>query len=127
MHWTSSHACCSIAATRSPTPRSFATRASSSPMPTTGLEHHQVASVEMGQGTRTMHAQIVADSLGIPIGQASAAPYAINWSNVPIGEYRLRVRATDSQGATFEEVFAITITGITTTNRMTAMALARPK
>ncbi|MGH8513216.1 MAG: Ig-like domain-containing protein, partial [Gammaproteobacteria bacterium] len=34
-----------------------------------------------------------------PIGEASTAPYAISWSNVPIGEYRLRVRATDSQGA----------------------------
>ena len=34
------------------------------------------------------------------IGETSAAPHAINWPNVPEGEYRLRVRATDNTGAT---------------------------
>jgi CO/xanthine dehydrogenase Mo-binding subunit len=33
----------------------------------------RVASVEMGQGTRTMHAQIVADALGIPYEQVEVA------------------------------------------------------
>jgi CO/xanthine dehydrogenase Mo-binding subunit len=34
----------------------------------------RVASVEMGQGTRTMHAQIVADALGIPYEQVEVSP-----------------------------------------------------
>ena len=34
------------------------------------------------------------------IGATSAAPHAIDWPNVPEGEYRLRVRATDNTGAT---------------------------
>jgi RHS repeat-associated protein len=34
-----------------------------------------------------------------PIGEAGSAPYALNWASVPEGEYRLRVRATDSEGA----------------------------
>jgi CO/xanthine dehydrogenase Mo-binding subunit len=34
----------------------------------------RVASVEMGQGTRTMHAQIVADALGIPYEQVEISP-----------------------------------------------------
>ena len=35
-----------------------------------------------------------------PIGETSVAPHAITWSDVPEGEYRLRVRATDNAGAT---------------------------
>jgi CO/xanthine dehydrogenase Mo-binding subunit len=34
----------------------------------------RVASVEMGQGTRTMHAQIVADALGIPYEDVEVSP-----------------------------------------------------
>ncbi|OGG46523.1 MAG: hypothetical protein A3F84_15905 [Candidatus Handelsmanbacteria bacterium RIFCSPLOWO2_12_FULL_64_10] len=33
-----------------------------------------VASTEIGQGTRTMHAQIVADTMGIPYGRVETAP-----------------------------------------------------
>ncbi|WP_245754432.1 RHS repeat-associated core domain-containing protein, partial [Candidatus Accumulibacter aalborgensis] len=35
-----------------------------------------------------------------PIGSATSAPYRITWSNVPVGNYVLKARATDSGGAT---------------------------
>jgi RHS repeat-associated protein len=56
------------------------------------------AEVQVAAGRSIARVEFFAEE--VPIGQATAAPYAINWPNVPAGEYRLRVRATDSQGAT---------------------------
>src|SRR5687768_2372880 len=56
------------------------------------------ADVQVAAGRSVVRVEFFAEDA--PIGQATAAPYAINWSNVPTGDHRLRVRATDSQGAT---------------------------
>ena len=56
------------------------------------------AQVQVAPGRSIALVQFFAND--VPIGQASTPPYAISWPNVAQGEYRLRVRATDSQGAT---------------------------
>ena len=56
------------------------------------------AKAHAARGRTIARVEFFAD--GQRIGEATAAPYAMTWPNVPEGEYRLRARATDNRGAT---------------------------
>lgn len=51
-----------------------------------------IAKVEFYAGNGTTNT-------GILIGTATAAPYSVDWSNVPAGSYSLTAKATDNHGA----------------------------
>jgi len=48
----------------------------------------------------------------VRLGEVTAPPYTLTWSNVPLGSHALRVKATDDGGATFTSMPANIFVGI---------------
>lgn len=61
------------------------------------------------------------------LGTATTSPFAIEWSNVPAGNYLLRARATDDSGATTESAaVSVSVTAAAPANLAPTVSIVSP-